>query len=69
MYTYTGLTEGAHIFRVFGVDEASNQSATGILNFFVDLTNPTFTSASLADGALIPVGNNFPISVGYTDNF
>lgn len=44
--TFASLSEGVHVFSVYSVDKAGNQSATVTHNWQIDLTAPTVTITS-----------------------
>ena len=49
----TDLAEGAHFFRVFGVDRAGNRATFNSGEFFVDFTPPPITQIVPSDGETI----------------
>ncbi len=65
-YNWTGLTDGTYYWKCLASDGRDNSSQTGIWNFTIDLSPPTVTLVSPANGIIIAVaGNSF--NADFTD--
>ena len=63
--TYSGLTEGAHVFSVRAIDTAGNVSNVVSHNWSIDLTAPTLSFATPSvSGAIVPSSGLSNISIG-----
>lgn len=63
--TYSGLSVGSHTFKVVAADAVGNTSTLRIV-VIVDLTPPTLTIASPAQGAVVPT--SVPITFSDSDS-
>ena len=65
-YDFTGLSDGSHTVDVKAIDNATNEAADSI-SFIVDVTTPTVSITSPADGALFNTSSVGVIWTGSDD--